>query len=138
MDFCGLPKICELIPKRTWKKYTVIIGKSHARFRDECILAKNNHCKLIVLVENENNISCLDEVHNGKILELKDIIILGKCTNKEKAQNVKLASKPPCSGKQLQSAMETMTEKYGVEFRFCNKKECGNLIIDLLVNFKGE
>jgi len=32
----------------------------------------------------------------------------------------------------LQKIMETMNEKYGVEFMFCKKKEMGNKIIELL------
>ena len=138
MDFCGIPKIAIDSKANMEEIYGNIIGKSHARFRDECILAKNNHCKLIILVENENNISCLDEVNQWENPRIKRYFYTRKMHEQGKAQNVKLASKPPCSGKQLQSAMETMTERYGVEFRFCNKKECGNLIIDLLVNFKGE
>lgn len=112
--------------------YGNIIGKSHARFRDECILARDNGCKLIVLIENDCGITELSEVHKWKNPRVARYYHFKKLKEQGKAQNVKLSSKPPCDGGKLQKAMETMQEKYGVKFIFCTKQECGNLIINLL------
>jgi ribosome-associated protein len=134
MDFCGVPKISVDSKANMEEIYGNIIGKSHARFRDECILAQNNGCKLIVLVENENGINNLSEVRTWENPRLKRYYYFRKLKEQGKAQNVKLAKKPPCSSKQLQTAMETMQEKYGVQFLFCKKSEAGKKILELLTS----
>ena len=90
-----------------------ICGKEHTRFINECKAAKAAGCQLIILVENEVNISSLSEVHLWK--------------------NPRSVYSPKCvQGPRLQRAMETISERYGVRFEFCTPEEAGSRIVELL------
>lgn len=86
-----------------------ICGKEHTRFRNECLKAKENGIKLIILVE-EN--CCANEWQSPR------------------KRNGQLYTK--VNGKTLYKAMQTMAEKYGVEFCYCDKKETAQIIIKIL------
>lgn len=86
-----------------------ICGAQHTRFRNECIRAQNAGIRLIILVEEET-----------PILEW----ISPKKRNGENISNV--------DPKTLAKAMATMTEKYGVEFRNCDKSKTAEMIIKIL------
>mgnify|MGYP002520409199 CR=1 FL=1 len=90
-----------------------ICGKEHRRFIDECRAAKEAGCKLIILVENTIGISDISQVHtwiNPRV------IYSDKCVQ----------------GPRLQKAMETISERYGVRFMFCQPEEAGKKIKELL------
>ena len=112
--------------------YGNIIGKQHARFRDECILAQNNHIRLVVLVENSDNINTVQDVakwKNERYIRwhrLNGLHKVGKC------QGVKIPEKPPANSVQLMKAMMTMQLKYDVEFQFCTPMEAGTRIAEIL------
>ena len=90
-----------------------ICGKEHTRFINECKAAKAAGCQLIILVENEVNISSLSEVHLWK--------------------NPRSVYSPKCvQGPRLQRAMQTISERYGVRFEFCTPEEAGSRIVELL------
>ena len=69
-------------------------GSNHARFREECKLAKRIGATLIVLVENLNGFRNIQDV--------------------------------------TAKAMNTMSERYGVQFTFCAPEDSGRMVIDLL------
>lgn len=90
-----------------------ICGKEHRRFINECRAAKEAGCKLIILVENTIGISDISQVHtwiNPRV------IYSDKCVQ----------------GPRLQKAMETISERYGVRFMFCQPEEAGKKIKELL------
>lgn len=90
-----------------------ICGKEHRRFINECRAAKEAGCKLIILVENTVGISDISQVHtwiNPRV------IYSDKCVQ----------------GQRLQKAMETISERYGVRFMFCQPEETGKKIKELL------
>lgn len=92
-----------------------ICGKEHTRFINECKAAKAAGCQLVILVENDLGISCLSEVHNWI--------------------NPRVVYSPNCvQGPQLQRAMQTISERYGVRFEFCTPEEAGSRIVELLSN----
>lgn len=86
-----------------------ICGKQHDRFRAECMRAKDAGIRLVILVEEETPIEQWKSPRkrNGGLISHASNIVLGK-------------------------AMKTMTEKYGVEFKNCNKKDTAKTIIELL------
>ena len=86
-----------------------ICGKQHDRFRAECMRAKDAGIRLVILVEEETPIEQWKSPRrrNGRLISHASNIVLGK-------------------------AMKTMTEKYGVEFKNCNKKDTAKTIIELL------
>ena len=132
MDFLGTYKVAIDSKKDIQEICGNICGKSHARFRDEVILAKNNGIKLYILVENESftikgkmgvtspYIDCLDNLH--KWINPRLWIRKGG----------RQAYPNATRGITLQKACFSMEKKYGCEFIFCRPKDAGQRIIELL------
>ncbi len=111
-----------------------ICGKSHERFRDECIRAQEAGIKLIILVENDPEIVYS---RNGKTIVNNTITKLSELhrwvnprffifqSGRQKYPNA-------TKGVTLMKACLTMQKKYGVEFMFCASKDAGAKIVDLL------
>lgn len=93
-------------------------GKEHARFREECKLARRCGGQLIILVENENGYRCIDDVEAWV------------------NPNVRKTARS-IEGPRLAMAMRTMSDRYGVEFLFCRPEEAGKRIIQLLERENG-
>ena len=88
-------------------------GKEHARFREECKLAKRLGGHLIILVENTDGYRSVEDVKAWV------------------NPNIRKTSRS-IEGPRLAKAMETMSERYGVQFMFCAPEEAGEQIIKLL------
>lgn len=86
-----------------------ICGKQHARFRAECIRAKEAQILLIILVEEETPI----EQWKSPLNRLKQPLTKITC-------NI------------LGKAIQTMSEKYGVKFINCDKTQTAKMIFELL------
>jgi hypothetical protein len=105
--------------------------QQHERFRRECQRAQEAHIKLIVLVE-EDEVTSVDGVEfwaNPRITQYANLVMAhahGKLLSK------KLPSKPPISSKRLMNMMKVMAAKYGVEWRFCKKKDAGSVVEEIL------
>lgn len=94
-----------------------ICGKEHSRFINECKAAKAAGCKLIILVENECGISDVSDVH--------------------KWINPRVIYSPNCvQGARLQKAMETIHDRYGVDFMFCRPEESAAKIMEILKQYE--
>lgn len=88
------------------------VCQQHERFVRELELAKELGYKMIVLVE-ESNITTLTNVCSWY--------------NWRRKKNPKAVN-----GRTLYKIMKTMQDKYGVEWRFCKKADCGRTIVELL------
>lgn len=88
-------------------------GSNHARFREECKLAKRIGATLIVLVENLNGFRSIQDVTAWVNPNLN-----------KTARSIE--------GPRLAKAMNTMSERYGVQFTFCSPEDSGRMVIDLL------
>lgn len=137
MDFLGTYSISVDTKENMQEIVGNICGKSHDRFRDECLLAQNNKIKLYILIENEDGISCMEDVklwHNPRL----DIYTrdwnnpIGYFNNGNVRYGKKRKYPSATKGLTLFKAMYTMQEKYGVEFLFCTPAESGAKIIELL------
>ena len=102
------------------------VCQQHKRFRDELLRAQENGIKLIILCE-----------HGGKIKTLEDVCEWQNPRRKKRVYD----SNEGCwieyetnaiTGEKLQKVLTTMQEKYGCEFLFCNKKNTGKRIIEIL------
>lgn len=114
-DYAKPPKI-SVDTKRNMAEIAQNIGgasSEHQRFKRECIKAKEAGCQLIILVENEDGITDISEVHNWVNT---DIIYRPKAI----------------TGERLEKAMFTMRERYGVRFEFCRPEESASRIMELL------
>lgn len=85
-------------------------GREKHRFTEECKKAKEAGCKLFFLIEDAK-FKCIDDLYGKSIYLFNGQII---------------------PGDQLATAMHTMTNRYGCEFRFCSPDEAGRIIIQLL------
>lgn len=87
--------------------------KEHARFRRELIRARDNGCHLYILIENEDGIRTLGDVHGWV--------------------NPRLIDNPRAiTGNRLEKAMRTMQAKYGCTFVFCTPEQAAGMIYAIL------
>lgn len=134
IDFLGTYNVCCDSKFSIQELVSDICGKQHERFRDECILARNNGIKLIILVENDPEI-VYDRngkfIMNQTITDLKD---LHRWTNPRLwiFRSGKQAYPRATKGLSLMKACYSMQEKYGCRFVFCSSKDAGSKIIELL------
>lgn len=116
-DYALPPKIA-IDTKQNIDELATNITSDHARFKRECIAARDAGCKLVILVENKQGIKCIDDLHIW--------------TNKRAYINKKEGKRPPIDGERLKKACITMSERYGVCFRFCHPSETGDKIVKIL------
>jgi len=87
--------------------------QQHDRFRAEMERANKLGIKLVILCEHGQGINTLDDVRSW--------------------QNPRLKESPlTMSGERLFKVLLTMSIKYGVEVRFCDKKDTGKEIVRIL------
>lgn len=83
------------------------------RFHSEIQRASEKGIKIIFLVE-----------HGRSVKDLIDVLFW---------DNPRLKESPRCiSGEHLYKSMNTLSERYGVEWQFCTKAETGKRIIEIL------
>lgn len=104
-------KIC-IDTKQDLQEVCGNVTQQHKRFKAECERAKMAGIKLVILVK-EASIKSLDEV--------------------PKWYNWRLKFSPRATtGRQLWKIMSTMTENYGVEWRFATPSNMGKTIVEIL------
>lgn len=139
MDLLGVTKRSVDTKYGIEETYGNIIGKSHARFRDECILAQQNGIDFYVLIESAPEVSCLDDVRSWK--NWKQLYAYCRRNHIQTGQGMMErieefvahgGQKPPVDGEQLHKAMMTMSEKYGFKWKFCKSENTGKAIAWLL------
>ena len=100
-----------------------VMSSDHRRFRAECIRAQEQGIQLIVLVE--------EEPPYGKV-DLWEVPRWKGASNKFHRYGDPLTRVNPTP---FRKALETMTAKYGVKFRFCQRSQTPVSVIKYL---KGE
>ena len=103
----------------------------NVRFKAECIRAKEAGIRLVILIADAY-IRDVSEVHTWDNPRLRKWETIKAAQEKGKLMQIKLPPKPPVSAEQLQRAMETMRERYGVQWQFCPKAETGKRILEIL------
>ena len=95
--------------KKDWLEVAGNLTKQHERFRAECLRAKNNGIKLTILVEEDLPADRWESPRkrNGEVLS-----------------GVK--------GEVLQKIINTMQNKYDVNFIYCDKKETAKRLLEIL------
>ena len=89
------------------------VCQQHKRFVDEIKRAKAAGIKIIFLVEHNRNIKSLEDVKEWVNPRLKE-------------------SPLAVSGERLYKILSTLERKYDVEFQFCDKRNTGKRIIEIL------
>ena len=91
------------------------VCQQHERFRNELLRAEEAGIQLVILCEHGHGIRSLEDV--------------------AKWENPRRRSSPHAmNGDRLAKILKTMTVRYGVEFQFCDKKETGQKIVEILSN----
>ena len=99
------------------------IDQDHARFKAECVGARDHQCKLIILVENEDNV--IDLFSLSEWSESDGHFQM----RKKKSGNARTRK---IEGLRLARACKTMSERYDVTFMFCSPQASGRMILELL------
>lgn len=111
------------------------VTQQHERFRNELIRAQEQGIKIIILCEHGEEIATLEDVFfwvNPRRKFYKWVTVNGR-PKRVKVEPKKMA----ISGEQLYKSLSTITERYGVEFQFCEKEDTGKRIVELLRSGNG-
>lgn len=104
------------------------VCQQHERFRKELIRARDAGIKLVILVEHGKGIATLEDVYfwkNPRKHEVK-----WRTVNGRRVKYVDSAK--AIDGKQLYKSLSTIRDRYNVRFEFCEKKETGEKILEIL------
>ena len=93
------------------------VCQQHERFRAELIRAQEAGIQIVILCE-----------HGGQIRSLEDVFFWDNPRRR--------TSKGAISGQRLFKILRTMKDKYGVRFEFCDKRQTGRRIVEILTNDK--
>jgi len=109
-------------------------GRNHARFKRECQRAAAAGYLLIVLIENREGIRDLDGLRKWmndhcRMCGTRRTV---HCNPHDGQKCQRHNTRKPIQGPRLAKAMQTMTERYGVQFMFCKPSETAQIICDLL------
>lgn len=123
------------IPDEAMKKFLDLYVKRHGFFHRGLVRAKQYGVKLYILVE-EPGIHSLSDVYRWKnpraeiFVRSREIIGI----NRNGSPKYKMVRKYPnaTKGSQIAKAMRTMEQKYGCTFVFCDPKDAGRMIMEIL------
>lgn len=104
------------------------VCQQHERFKKELIKAMQANIQLIVLIEHGPDVQSLEDVYfwkNPRKHEVRWRVVNGK---REKY----IVSAKAVDGNQLYKSLCTIRDRYNVRFEFCEKKDTGKKIIELL------
>ena len=104
------------------------VANSHVRFRNECELGGKN---LIVLTE-QARIKSLDDVAKWQNPRVSQWYRVYNAHKNGQMLGIKIHKSPPMASPALAKAMQTMTDKYGISWQFCDKSETGKRIVEIL------
>ena len=129
--------------KQNLTELTNNVIQDHKRFVAELERCKELGIKIIILVEHGGNIRTLQDViwwknpRSEKRVKGKDgkwhtekVEYVGEV--RPKGKNPYTMVYHPTTGLELYKKLRTMQEKYGVEFQFCDKRQTGKKIIEIL------
>lgn len=115
-DYVAVPSVA-VDTKRDIYEIAGNLTTEHVRFRNECIRAKDAGCQLVILIENLDGVSSIDDLENWV----------------ESYRHFRMRNgKQRVSGKYLSLTMRTMTKKYGVRFEFCTPNDAGRRVIEII------
>ncbi len=95
----------------------------HARFKRECVAAHECGTRLIVLVENRNGVRSLADLQRWSE-PVRHFQMRKKRSGNRYARRIE--------GERLAKTCATMTQRYGVVFRFCSPEEAHEKVIRFL------
>lgn len=107
------------------------LTSQHERFRRECQKAQEAGIRLIVLAE-EPGIQELDGVRGWRNSRRSRWDKIDREHSCGRMLHIHISPRPPIDGKTMADIMAAMTERYGVEWQFCEKSQTGERICEIL------
>ena len=107
------------------------VVQQHERFRRELETAAAAGIRLVVLVE-EAGINTLSDVEHWKNERRERWFMINAAHKAGKMRNVRIPTLSPLASVQVMNIMQTMEERYGIEWVFCSKQDTGERIWELL------
>jgi len=104
------------------------VCQQHERFKRELLRAVQAHIQLVILVEHGAGIKSIEDVYfwqNPRKHEARYRTVNGK-------REAYTVSAKAVDGCQLYKSLCTIRDRYNVRFEFCEKKDTGRKIIELL------
>ncbi len=104
------------------------VCQQHERFKRELLRAMDAGIQLIILVEHGQSINNIEDVYfwkNPRKHEVRFRTVNGK-------RERYVVSAKAVDGDQLYKSLCTIRDRYNVRFEFCEKKDTGKKIIELL------
>ena len=130
-DYCAVDNPRVVIDrKKDLQELCGNVTHQHERFKAELIRAQENGFAIIILVEHGVDVRTLEDVYFWQ--NPRKHHVYWKTINGKKTRCV--ASEKAVDGAQLYKAMCTIRDRYGVRFEFCEKKDTGRKIIELLTD----
>ena len=112
-----------------------ISGKNHDRFKRECIRARDAGYRLVILVENREKVREIGDLYKWTNDHCRACGTRrqGKCDPRSSSGKCpRHRTRKPIQGPRLAKAMQTMGERYDVEFMFCDPRDTARIICELL------
>ena len=122
--------VCIDLKQNLTEVYNNVI-QQHDRFVRECRRAQQAGIKLIILVE-QAGIGTVQDVAAWKNPRISKWEKLRDAHRNGKRMSEQLNPYPPVSSERLSKAMQTISDRYGVEWRFCSKAETVDVICEVL------
>lgn len=108
-------------------------GGGHARFKRECERARDAGYRLVVLVENRDGFTCVQDVCRWTNTHCVHCHNRGRvCKPHAGGKCIRHGTMKPIQGARLAKAMKTMEGRYGVRFMFCAPSDAARIICELL------
>lgn len=104
------------------------VCQQHERFKKELIRAIDAGIQLIILVEHGPDVKSLEDVFFWQNPRKHEVRWRWKDGKREKY----IVSARAVDGCQLYKSLCTIRDRYGVRFEFCEKKDTGKRIIEIL------
>ncbi len=104
------------------------VCQQHERFKRELLRAMDAGIQLIILIEHGQGINNIEDVYFWKNPRKHEVRF--RTVNGKKERYV--VSTKAVDGNQLYKSLCTIRDRYNVRFEFCEKKDTGKKIIELL------
>ena len=104
------------------------VCQQHERFKKELVKAMQANIQLIILVEHGPDVKSIEDVYfwqNPRKHEVRWRMVNGK-------RERYVVSAKAVDGNQLYKSLCTIRDRYNVRFEFCEKKDTGRRIMELL------
>lgn len=104
------------------------VCQQHERFKRELLRAMDAGIRLIILIEHGQGVNSIEDVYfwkNPRKHEVRFRTVNGK-------RERYVVSAKAVDGDQLYKSLCTIRDRYNVQFEFCEKKDTGKKIIELL------